>query len=181
MTRPLLLASASPIRLQMLRNAGLDVTALAARIDEAAIRAGLQADAASPRDIADALAELKAHKIAARNPEALVLGCDQVLAFDGEVWGKPQTEAEALTQLRLLRGKSHHLLSAAVLFDGGRAIWRHVGAAQLTMHPLSDAYLADGQKDLAVTVSTRRWPASILRHLSQLIEPLDDPCRQRHR
>ena len=83
MTRPLLLASASDIRLKLLHNAGLEVAASPAHIDEDTIRRSLQAEAASPRDIADALAEAKARKLATKNPAALVLGCDQVLAFKG--------------------------------------------------------------------------------------------------
>ncbi|MDO8984908.1 nucleoside triphosphate pyrophosphatase [Cypionkella sp.] len=141
--RPLLLASASPIRLQLLRNAGLEVTAQPARIDEDAIRQGLQADAASPRDIADALAEMKARKLAEKNIDALVLGCDQILAFKGRVFGKPETPDEARSQLSEFRGQTHQLISALVLYDGGKPIWRHMSEAKLTMRPLSDSYLDD--------------------------------------
>ena len=141
--RPLLLASASPIRLQLLRNAGLEVTAQPARIDEDAIRQGLQADAASPRDIADALAEMKARKLAEKNTDALVLGCDQILAFKGRVFGKPETPDEARSQLSEFRGQTHQLISALVLYDGGKPIWRHMSEAKLTMRPLSDSYLDD--------------------------------------
>ena len=140
--RSLLLASASPIRLQLLRNAGLEVTAQPARIDEEAIRESLEADAASPRDIADALAEMKARKLADKHPEALVLGCDQVLCFQNRVFGKAETPAEARAQLMALRGQTHQLISAVVLYDGGKPIWRHLSEAKLTMHPVSDAYLA---------------------------------------
>jgi len=141
--RPLLLASASPIRLQLLRSAGLEVTAQPARIDEDAIRQALQADAASPRDIADALAEMKARKLAEKNPEALVLGCDQILAFKGRVYGKPETPDEARGQLSEFRGQTHQLISALVLYDAGKPIWRHMSEAKLTMRPLSDSYLDD--------------------------------------
>lgn len=141
--RPLLLASASPIRLQLLRNAGLEVTAQPARIDEDAIRQGLQADAASPRDIADALAEMKARKLAEKNTDTLVLGCDQILAFKGRVFSKPETPDEARSQLSEFRGQTHQLISALVLYDDGKPIWRHMSEAKLTMRPLSDSYLDD--------------------------------------
>ncbi len=141
--RPLLLASASPIRLQLLRNAGLEVTAQPARIDEDAIRRSLEVDAATPRDIADALAEMKARKLAEKNPDALVLGCDQILAFKGQVFGKPETPDEARHQLTEFRGQSHQLISALVLYDGGKPIWRHMSEAKLTMRPLSESYLDD--------------------------------------
>lgn len=143
MPRPLLLASASPIRLQLLRNAGLEVTAQPARIDEDAIRQSLQADAAPPRDIADALAEMKARKPAEKNPDALVLGCDQILAFKGQIFGKPETPDEARTQLTGFSGQTHQLISALVLYDGGKPIWRHISEAKLTMRNLSDPYLDD--------------------------------------
>ncbi|MDZ4312268.1 MAG: Maf family nucleotide pyrophosphatase [Cypionkella sp.] len=154
MPRPLLLASASPIRLQLLRNAGLEVTAQPARIDEDLIRQSLQADAATPRDIADALAEMKARKLAEKNPDALVLGCDQILAFRGQVFGKPETREEARAQLTGFRGQTHQLISALVLYDGGKPIWRHMSEAKLTMRDLSDSYLDD--------YITRNWHA--LRH-----------------
>jgi septum formation protein len=135
------LASSSETRLRLLRAAGLEVTCQAARIDEAAIRAGLEAEDASPQDIADLLAEMKAWKVAEKDPEAIVLGCDQVLEFNGKTWGKPETRAEALAQLCMLRGQKHLLLSALVLYHEGKPIWRHVGRARLTMHEFSDAWL----------------------------------------
>jgi len=141
MTRPLLLASASTIRLQLLRNAGLMVTAEAARIDEEAIRQSLGAEQAKPREVADTLAELKAEKLANRHPTALVLGCDQVLAFQGRVFGKPDTPDAARAQLVALRGQTHHLISAVVLYDQARPIWRHISEAKLQMRDVSDAYL----------------------------------------
>ena len=150
MSRPLILASASAIRLQLLRAAGLTVTAQAARIDEDSIRESLEADGAKPRDIADALAQLKAVKLAARNPGALVLGCDQVLDFQGQVISKPETPQQARDQLTALRGHTHTLLSAAVLYDGETPIWRHIGQARLTMRTFSDAYLED--------YLARNWP-----------------------
>ena len=141
MVKPLILASSSETRLRLLRAAGLDVTPHAPRIDEVAMRASLEADHATPRDIADALAEMKARKIADRRGDALVLGCDQVLEFRHKVWGKPETAAEALAQLSAFRGQSHKLLSAVVLYDAGQPIWRYVGEVQLTMRDLSDDWL----------------------------------------
>jgi len=97
---PLLLASQSAIRLTLLQNAGLDVHAYPARVDEPALRSALLAENASPRDIADALAEAKALKLAQRHPQALVLGCDQVLALGARLFSKPNSMAEARQQLR---------------------------------------------------------------------------------
>ena len=148
---PLLLASQSTIRLTLLQNAGVPVQAHPARIDEDALRAALQAEDATPRDIADALAEAKALKLAQRHPQALVLGCDQILALGTRLFSKPTSRAEARQQLVDLSGHTHQLLSAAVLYHEGQPIWRHVGVARLTMRQASDAYL-DAYLD-------RTWPA----------------------
>jgi septum formation protein len=138
---PIILASSSVIRATLLRNAGLSVETVPARIDEDTIRPALEADGASPRDIADALAEMKAARVSARHPQALVIGCDQVLEFEGRAFGKPQDAAELRRQLETLRGHTHRLLSAMVVYQGGQPLWRHVGVARLTMRPVSDAWL----------------------------------------
>ena len=138
----IILASGSAIRADLLRQADVAFTVQIARIDEGAVRASLQADNASPRDIADTLAELKAQKIASRHPDALVIGCDQILAFDQEILTKPDTKAQAVDQLRALRGRKHQLLSAAVIYGEGKPLWRHVGTVRLHMRDASDDYLA---------------------------------------
>ncbi|MCW1918897.1 Maf family protein [Rhodobacter sp. KR11] len=147
----LLLASQSEIRLTLLRNAGIEVTPHPARIDEATLRESLEAEGATPRDIADALAEAKALKLAMKHPQALVLGCDQVLALGTQIFAKPDTPEEARAQLQMLRGKTHQLLSAAVLYHDMKPVWRHVGVARLTMATPSPDWL-DGYV-------TRNWPA----------------------
>lgn len=143
MAQPLILASTSQIRGQMLRQAGCDFAVVPARIDEEAIRESLLAEDASPRDIADTLAEMKARKVSDKTPGALVLGCDQVLDHRGTLISKPDTPEHALEQLRAMRGDRHTLLSAAVICEDGKPIWRHVGVVRLRMHDASDAYLED--------------------------------------
>ena len=151
---PIILASGSVIRAQLLRNAGLTFDTVLPRIDEVAIRQSLTAEGATPRDIADTLAEAKARRVANRHPAALVIGCDQVLAFNGQIFAKPTSPADALTQLQTLSGGTHMLLSAVVLYAMGEPVWRHVGQVRLTMRPLSDAYLQD--------YITRNWDS--IRH-----------------
>lgn len=150
MSEPLLLASQSAIRAEMLRRAGLEVEAIPARVDEEAIRLSLDAEDATPRDIADTLAEMKARKLSERHPARLVLGCDQVLEQGGQVFGKPDSRDTARGQLVRLRGKTHRLLSAAVLYQDARPLWRHVGEVRLTMRHFSDMYLDD--------YLARNWP-----------------------
>jgi len=151
MPRPLILASGSAIRLQLLTNVGLDVTAQAARVDEDSLKASLLAENAKPRDISDALAEMKARKCSDRNPGDLILGCDQVLNLKGVILSKPNSLEDARSQLYSLRGQTHSLLSAAVLYDQGQPIWRHIGQARLTMRDASDAYID--------AYLSRNWPA----------------------
>lgn len=140
-TSTLILASSSQTRQQLLRAAGLDITAIPARIDEDQILSALQAEGAAPRDIADILAEMKARKIAQRHPGAFVLGCDQIIEFKGKSSGKPVDKAAARTQLRAMRGQSHKLLSAVVLYHEAQPQWRHIGQARLVMRDFSDAWL----------------------------------------
>lgn len=138
-----ILASTSAIRLQLLAAAGVSVTVCPARVDESAIRSALLADRASPRDVVDYLAEVKARKISEKQPEALVLGCDQVLVLDGQILGKPTSPADARAQLVRLRGQSHRLLSAVVAYESAKPVWRYIGEAQLTMRDISDGFLDD--------------------------------------
>jgi septum formation protein len=138
----ILLASKSEIRAQLLRQAGLTLDIRPARIDEEMIRHSLQSDGATPRDLADALAEMKARKISEKEPGPMVLGADQVLALKGKVFGKPETPEEAIAQLTELSGQIHRLLSAVVVYQDGKPLWRHVGEVRLHMHALSQAEIA---------------------------------------
>lgn len=143
MINPIILASGSDIRATLLRNAGVPFDISVARVDEDMIRASLAAEGANPRDMADTLAEMKAQRVASRHPDALVIGCDQILAFDTTVLSKPTSPEDALAQLKLMRGKRHQLLSAAVIYGEGKPLWRHVGVVRLHMRDASDAYLQD--------------------------------------
>ena len=91
MQTEIILATASEIRRTLLANAGVAFTSKVARIDEETIKASLIAEGATPRDIADALAEMKALRVSANAPEAVVIGCDQVLEFQNTLLSKPKT------------------------------------------------------------------------------------------
>lgn len=143
MPKPFILASGSEIRATLLRNAGIAFEVVPAKVDEGAIRTGLEAEGANPQDVADALAEFKARRVSGKNPDALVLGCDQVAALKGDILSKPETPKDAKAQLMRLSGSTHKLLSAAVLYQSGEPIWRHVGVVRLTMHKLSLGYVDD--------------------------------------
>ena len=143
MSQPIVLASGSEIRAQLFRNAGVNVRVQPARVDEDMVTASLLAEGAKPRDVADTLAELKAQKVSSNLPDALVIGCDQVLHFEGALLSKAASKADAQDQLRRMSGKSHELLSAAVIYEGGKPQWRHVGRSKLFMHSLSEAYIVE--------------------------------------
>ncbi|MFT5787283.1 MAG: septum formation protein [Ascidiaceihabitans sp.] len=143
MANKIILASSSDIRASLLRNAGVTYEVIPARIDENSIKQALEAEVATPRDIADTLAEMKARKVAEKGVGTVVLGCDQVLSFKGSILSKPKTPQDAGDQLRMLRGETHQLLSAAVVYDGLKPVWRHVGVARLSMRDFSDDYLDD--------------------------------------
>ena len=115
-----------------------------------AIKAALLDEGANPRDIADALAEGKATKVSRKRPDALVIGCDQVLDFDETLMSKPTSAEDARKQLICMRGKRHSLLSAVVLCHDGRPIWRHVGQVRLYMRDVSDGYID--------SYLARNWP-----------------------
>lgn len=143
MSAQIILASASEIRAQLLRKAEINCDVIPARIDEDSIKIALDAESASPRDIADTLAEMKARKIAEKGKGALVLGCDQVLSFKGKILSKAKSPDDVRENLRMLRGETHQLLSAAVVYENQKPVWRHVGVARLMMRDFSDTYMDD--------------------------------------
>lgn len=139
MPKPLILASASAIRTTLLRNAGLDFEIIPADVDETALKNDHQG---SPQTLAERLAEAKARQVAAEFPNALVLGADQVLDYEGELLNKPPSLQAACDQLRHLRGGNHQLISAACLIDDGRSNIL-CDTAKLTMRTFSDKFLDD--------------------------------------
>ncbi|SHJ01199.1 septum formation protein [Roseomonas rosea] len=137
----LILASASSARKSVLEAAGLRFQAMAAAVDEASIKESAMAEGFPASDAAILLAEAKARRIAARHPEALVIGCDQILTLGDRWFDKPESPAEARTHLQALRGQTHHLVTAVLLWRNGQRIWQHVATPRLTMRPFSDAFL----------------------------------------
>jgi septum formation protein len=143
--RCLILASGSRARRQMLAAAGLSFSVMPASIDEAAVRAALLAKNvdAQPREIAAALAVAKAEAVSRAQPDALVIGSDQVLSLGNEIIDKSPDLDAARTTLRRLRGRSHELHSAVAIAGVGKFIWTHVETAELVMRDVSDAFLDD--------------------------------------
>lgn len=138
-----ILASGSKARAAVLAGAGVTFEVAVAGVDEAAVKAGLLAEGAGPREVADALAELKAVRVSRKCPGVLVIGADQTLDLAGTLFDKAETLAEARERLQMLRGKTHKLHSAVVVALDGQAIWREIPAARLTMRPFTDQFLDD--------------------------------------
>ncbi len=137
----LVLASGSAARADMLRSAGVEVEIVASRVSESAFKARYLPGEDLPEQVAQALAEAKALAVSEVMPGRLVLGSDQVLVFEDEIFDKPENFSDARRQMRRLRGHSHTLISAAVLVRDGTAIWHGMGEATLSVRDYSDAFL----------------------------------------
>ena len=127
----------------MLRDATVPFEVVRAPVDEDAAKAAFDAEGLSPRNLADALAELKAMSASLRNPADLVLGCDQTLELaDGSRIDKVETREAATALLARMSGEPHKLYSAAVIVQAGQPIWRHIESVTLHVRPLSTAFIA---------------------------------------
>jgi len=122
----------------MLRDAGFRIDAIPALIDEEKEKHRLSASGAKPAEIALGLAELKALMVGAKNPEKVTLGADQLLVCDGKFYAKARNSEDAKQILRELAGKKHELVTAAVLVQNRRILWRHVESPSLWMRKLDE-------------------------------------------
>jgi septum formation protein len=137
----LLLASKSAARRAMLEAAGVPFENAEAELDEAAAKAGLWSAGFDARGVAEELAQLKALSVETGEGN-LVLGSDQTLERDdGTLLGKPASRDEARGQLLSLAGSTHRLHSAAVIVENGEASWWGSETVELTMRPLSEAFI----------------------------------------
>ncbi|SEH79738.1 Maf family protein [Tardiphaga sp. OK245] len=169
--QPLILASQSLARRELLANAGITFDAMPADIDERGIqqKSGLKA----PGEIAALLAERKAAFISLRHPGRYVLGADQILALGDRMFSKPAEREQAAEQLAILAGRTHELHSALAVVCDGATLFSNVSVAHMTMRKLDDAainaYLdAAGDK---VTTSVGAYQLEGLGvHLFELIE-----------
>lgn len=156
----IILASGSKIRREILDGAGIDFEVISKPVDEGAIKSSMLSEGATLRDIADALAEAKARRVS-QGESGLVIGADQIMEMDGELFDKPASMEEARERLLCMRGKTHRLIGAVVICENGRPVWRHMSKTILTMREFSEAflddYLAAEGKDLLKSVGAYRF------------------------
>ena len=141
--RNIILASASGIRLKILKDFGFNVKVEVANIDEDEIKNSLLAEKFSSFDISRALAETKANKISSKIYDQTVLGADQVLDFEGNIFNKPENMELAMSLMKKLNGKEHSLFSSICLNKNGSTIWMHTEQVVLKMRQFSDNFIKD--------------------------------------
>lgn len=136
---PVVLASTSISRRMLLEGAGLHFVAMSPDVDETSVKREMAiTDGAA---LAMTLADRKALAVSTKRPDAVVIGGDQTLACDGQLFDKPADIEAARVQLRALRGRVHELQSAVSVARGGAVVWRHRESARLTMRPFSDDFM----------------------------------------
>jgi septum formation protein len=128
----LILASTSPYRRALLARLGVPFRCVAPEVDEAS----LGDPSLSPRALAERLARAKAERVAVAEPGAVVIGSDQLVAFEGRVFGKPGDARRAADQLAAMAGKPHELITALSVVHPGGAL-DHTDVTTLWMRPLT--------------------------------------------
>lgn len=132
----LILASTSAARKALLAGTGLDFESCPAPIDERAEETAMLGK--GPTAVAQHLAEVKAMAVSRLHPDRIVIGADQTLSLDGELFHKPTDLNAARRQLSSLRGHTHRLTSGVALARNGEVLWSHTAQADLTMRCFSD-------------------------------------------
>ena len=140
----MVLASASPARLKTLQNAGLSPEVVVSGVDESSVAV------TTPAEYTLKLAQLKAVAVAAEEKRAIVIGCDSVLALEGEILGKPRSDDEAVERWQQMRGRAGVLHTGHCVIDTHREVWLARSAAtQVRFAHVSDeeieAYVATGE------------------------------------
>ena len=143
MLNNIILASKSKVRQNILEKNNILCDVEPSSVDEDMVKESLLSKKASPEIISKNLAELKANKVSSRNEERIVLGADSVIDLEGELISKPQDRKEALTILRKLNGKEHHLISSICISKNGSMIWNYTDKAKLKMKNFTEKELEE--------------------------------------
>ena len=141
MLNNIILASKSKVRKEILDKHNIPNRVEPSNVDENIVKESLIKEKATPSIISKNLAELKANKVSLKMTNQMVLGADSVIDLEGELISKPENREEALTILKKLNGKKHHLVSSVCISRNGTMIWNYTGKAMLTMKKFSDQEL----------------------------------------
>tara|TARA_B100001029_G_scaffold152873_1_gene136166 strand:+ start:36 stop:635 length:600 start_codon:yes stop_codon:yes gene_type:complete len=146
----ILLASKSPTRAKLLKNAGIEFEIVGHGVDEEEVKLSMSSQ--SPKEVAIKLSELKALKPSSSNPDVFVIGSDQVLDLQGKLFNKANNRREAVQQLRTLSGQEHTLITSTVIAKNNNIIWRHLNESKMKMRVLSEemirSYLAEAGDEI---------------------------------
>tara|TARA_B100001996_G_scaffold62503_1_gene44755 strand:+ start:395 stop:979 length:585 start_codon:yes stop_codon:yes gene_type:complete len=138
MLNKIILASKSKVRKEILDKNNIENDVVPSNVDEDVVKISLLKERASPEIISKNLAELKANKVSLKKIDQIVLGADSVIDLEGELISKPENREEAMTILKKLNGKTHHLISSVCISKNGTMIWNYTDKAELTMKNLSN-------------------------------------------
>ena len=141
MLKKLILASKSKVRKEILDKNNIESIVEPSNVDEDVVKSSLLNEKATPEIISKNLAELKANKVSMKHPDQIVIGADSVIDLEGKLISKPENRDEALTILKMLNGKIHHLISSVCISKNGRMIWNYTDKAQLTMKNFTENQL----------------------------------------
>ena len=141
MLNKIILASKSKVRKEILDKNNIENDVIPSNVDEDVVKISLLKEQASPEIISKNLAELKANKVSLKKIDQIVLGADSVIDLEGELISKPENREEAMTILKKLNGKTHHLISSVCISKNGTMIWNYTDKAELTMKNLSNEEL----------------------------------------
>jgi septum formation protein len=134
MPMKLILASTSPYRRSQVERLGVPFRSVAPPVDEDALKS--EWGGIDPRELAERLARAKAESIARSEPDAAVIGGDQLVAFDGSILGKPGTSERAVAQLFAMSGRSHDLITALAVIHGSH-LYARTDVTRMTLRPLT--------------------------------------------
>jgi len=134
----IILASKSKVRKEILDKNNIKSFVMPSNVDEEVVKLSLLKEKASPEIISKNLAELKANKVSSNQTNEIVLGADSVIDLNGELISKPENREEAMTILKKLNGKSHHLISSVCISKNGSMVWNYTDKATLKMKNFSE-------------------------------------------
>ena len=171
--KEIVLASASSTRQKMLADAGMHIRVEPAHIDEDSLKAAALAENVSGLDAATLIAEMKAQKISALNPDAFVIGSDQLLTQGKDWFSKPETLAEARSTLQKLSGQTHQLVTVGIVYENGKRLWHHAESPKISIRSLSDQDIDDYLKILGDDYAATPGVYMIEKLGAQIISKID--------